>query len=277
MSSSSRAKPVTFVVVSLLASAVVGACGSDETTSSPSTPDAGTGAPDGSSADSSRPDTGGGGTDSGVDSGVDSAADVVVQTNQSSWLASSNVLPSAACTPWALVDTSAGKDPVLSTGFVTLATDAEAENMYYAQGAADLITPAMLVLEARVRVGSGSSSEVSRAVASIIARYGDPLRTVALYLSTTEIFLDSANLTKGNAATVATTDAAHTYRVEIDTATHAVEVKRDSVSTITGTAFLESDGSATRTILWGEASISATGSLEWVSFTHNAHVLSSCP
>jgi hypothetical protein len=100
---------------------------------------------------------------------------------------------------------------------------------------------------------------------------------VAFYLSTTEIFLNSSDATKGNAANVATTDAPHTYRIEVNTATHAIEVKRDSVSTITGTAYLEPDGAATALIGWGEASILATGASEWVSVSHNAHALTICP
>lgn len=278
--SSPRRSVVLFGLLAFSSVVATGACGSDETTPPPSTPDGGGGVPDSSAPDTSKPDTGGGndsGVDTGVDTGVDAGADVAVQTNESEWLASSAVLPSAACTPWELVDTAAAKDPVLSAGFVTLATDPEAEKMFYHQPAADLITPALLVIEARLRVVAGSASDASRAPAAILARYGNPVRTVAFYLSTTEVFLNTGDQTKGNAATVATTDAPHTYRIEVNTTTHAVEVKRDTVSAVTGTAYLEPDGAAGPVILWGEASILATGSSEWVSFTHNAHATTTCP
>src|SRR5262245_26693181 len=142
---------------------------------------------------------------------------------------------------------------------------------------ADLITPATLVIEARVRLANGTSSDASRGPAVVLTRYGNPLRTVAFYITTTEVFLTSADTVKGNAAAVATTDGPHTYRIEVNTTTHAIDVKRDSVSVVSGTAFLEQDGSATPIVLWGEGSSVATGSSEWESVVHNAHVLKACP
>ena len=207
---------------------------------------------------------------------TDAAVDASAMTNASSWIASAG-LPSAACTAWTLVDTSAAKDPVIGGGLMTLATDANTENMYWRQDAADLITPATLVLEFQLRMIAGSSSNTTRAPSNVVIRYGAPLRTAALHIGTTEAFLTSADLTKGQSATVATTDALHTYRVSIDTASHAITVSRDGSPIVTGTAYVELDGAATKSIYFGEASNLATGSSMWGSVTHNAHALTPCP
>lgn len=258
------------------------ACGSEETPSD-TTPDASASSPDGASSDASKPVADSGTTtDTGTktdasDAAADADAEAATPTNDSVWLASSGVLPTASCTPWTLVDTAPNDDPVLSASHVTLASDADAENLYYTQAAADLITPATLVLEARMRLVSGTSSAASRAPAAIIARYGNPLRTVAFFISATDVFLNTADGTKGDSETIATTDAPHTYRIEVNTTTHAIDVKRDSVSILTGAAYVELDMGATAVISWGEISVLATGTSEWVSFTHNAHALKACP
>ena len=87
----------------------------------------------------------------------------------------------------------------------------------------------------------------------------------------------SAENTKGASVAVATTDAFHTYRVVVDTTTHAIEVFRDDVSVLTTSAILEIDGNAERDILFGEGSIAATGVSEWRSMKHNAATLGPCP
>lgn len=271
----SRLPLVSMFACSVAGAIAMGACGSEQA-STTAAPDSGADAFDAGSPNPSPQDAGAG-TDASTDAATDAATDGAVATNQGTWLSSSGVLPNAACTPWTLVDTAAAKNPVLSTGFVTLATDSNAENMYYVQTGADLVTPATLIIDARVRVASGSSSDASRAPAVVLARYGSPLRTVAFYLSTTEVFLTSADLTKGNAANVATTDSPHNYHIEVNTTTHAIDVKRDSVSTITGTAYVEPDVAATAIVAWGEGSILATGTSEWVSVTHNAHAPTTCP
>jgi len=243
--------------------------------------------PDAAKTDGAGPETGAidagsdaTSTDATIDSATDggSDADAPALTNNATWLASSGLLPSAACAAWTLVDTAAAKDPVLGAGIVTLATDADGENMYYAQGAGVTVTPATLVVEARVKLVSGTSSAAARGPANVTIRYGSgTLRQVAFHIASGEIFLNSSENVKGATASVATTDAAHTYRIEIDTATHATTVFRDSVSTLTATAFVETNGAAERSILFGEASTFAKGSAEWTSVTHNAHALAPCP
>jgi hypothetical protein len=259
----------------------IGACGDDSTTGTPNrgpydsglTLDSGTspteaGSSKDGSVDAAEP------SDAGVDASTD--ADAQVQTNNGSWSTASG-LPSAACTAWTLVDTATAHDPAIASGVMTLATDAVGENMYWLQGATDLITPPVIVVEGRLRLVSGSSTNASRAPATIVVRYGNPLRAAAFYVGSDVAFLNSGELTKGASTNVTTTDALHTYRLEIDTTTHAITVKRDAVSILTGTAYVETESGTTAVVLFGEGSILAKGTSEWASVTHNAHASSPCP
>lgn len=211
---------------------------------------------------------------------ADVGADAPALTNNSTWLASGGALPSAACAAWTLVDTAAAKDPILSVdgGVMTLGTDSDTENMYYTQGAAVVTTPATLIFEARMKLVSGTSSAAVRGPANVTIRYGaTTLYQVALHVVSGEIFINSAESVKGASASVATTDAPHTYRIEVNTTTHAFTVFRDDVSTLTGTAFVDNGAGVQRGISFGEASLFATGVSEWTSVTHNAHALAPCP
>ena len=108
-------------------------------------------------------------------------------------------------------------------------------------------------------------------------RYGSPLKTAAMHIGLTEVFLTSADVTRGQAATVATTDALHNYRFSIDTTTHAMTVSRDGTQILTGTAYTELENGQATSIYFGEASNLATGTSWWGSVTHNAHALALCP
>ena len=94
-----------------------------------------------------------------------------------------------------------------------------------------------------------------------------------LYLEDGSIFLLTDSSTKGASASVATSDAMHTYRITVDTTTHAMTVSRDGVDTLTGTAFTGSDPS-TPTIYFGDSSGAALGTSAWEYVGHNA---TSCP
>lgn len=291
MQTRARSFVVLFGTLSVAAALAIAACGDSSSGGSPADADAALDAP-GTKTDSATTETGPsdaavgqdvnvatdtGTGDTGTDA-MDAGTDADAMTNNSVWLADSGTLPSTGCAMWTLVDTATAHDPVITdAGVMLLATDSNAQNMYWIQNAADLITPATIVLEARMQMIAGSSSNTTRAPAGIVIRYGTPTKTAAFFVSTTETFLNSADLTRGQTATVATTDALHTYRLTINTATHAVTVARDGTDILTGTAYTDPDNSVTTSIYWGEASNLATGSNVWASVTHNAHAPSTCP
>lgn len=209
---------------------------------------------------------------------VDMAGGVLpdlLASNTITWSASEG-LPSSDCAPWTLLETADTETPMLAGGVMTLTTSPDGEFMFYNQGDADLITPATLVIEARMRFVAGTSSNTARTVAAVGFRIGPDRKRNTLHIADGEIFLLSDATTKGNAASVATTDALHTYRLEVDTTTGAITVFRDGVSTLTGSAFEIADALAP-TILFGDASGSAGGTSEWASVSHNAHTPLSCP
>lgn len=210
----------------------------------------------------------------GVTDLVSGSADLA-PSNTVTWSGTEG-LPSSDCAPWTLLETADTETPTLASGVMTLTTSPDGEFMFYNQGDAELITPATLVIEARVRFVSGSSTNTARTVAAVGFRIGANRKRNTLYIADGEIFLLSDASTKGNAASVATKDALHTYRIEVDTSTGAIAVLRDGTPTLTGSTFEVAD-SLTPTILFGDANGSAGGTTEWASVSHNAHTPISCP
>lgn len=127
-----------------------------------------------------------------------------------------------------------------------------------------------------MRFVSGASTNAARTVAAVGFRIGANRKRNTLHIADGDIFLLTDTSTKGNTASVATKDALHTYRIEVDTGTGAITVFRDGASTLTGSTFEIADG-LTPTILFGDASGSAGGTSEWASVSHNAHTPISCP
>lgn len=205
---------------------------------------------------------------------VTAAADLA-PINTVTWSATEG-LPSGDCAPWTLLETADTETPTLASGVMTLATSPDSEFMFYNHGDADLITPATLVIEARMRFVAGSSTNAARTMAAVGFRIGANRKRNTLYIADGEIFLLTDSSTKGNAASVATKDALHTYRIEVDTTTGAIAVFRDGTSTLTGSTFEVAD-SLTPTILFGDTNGSAGGTSEWASVSHNAHTPISCP
>ena len=202
------------------------------------------------------------------------AADTRAQPTESVWEFSSGLSPQQVCPSWTLVDTAPSTDPVSSvSGAFILTTAANAEDMYYVQTGFPVPTPDPLVVEARLRFISGSSSANSRGPAAIaISTAADT--GVLFFVGTDEIFLTTTGDVRGQSAMVDTDDAAHTYRISI-TAAGAVTVLYDGASTLTGTTYTSATAFGPQTrIIWGEGSIQAFGSHAWESFRHNA---ATCP
>jgi VCBS repeat-containing protein len=196
--------------------------------------------------------------------------------SSSTYNASSGVLPDAVCPTWTLTDTADPENPLLSGGKLTLSTDTQSENMFYAQQGSAISMPSQLVVEARMRLVSGSSSVAQRAPA-VIGFATAPSVGNGLWIGRGEIFLSSGEFTRGPSAAVDTQTAVHTYRIEVATATGAVRVLYDGALKLTGTTYTSSsdNGPAPR-VSWGEGSSFAFGTSEWLSISHNASA-SNCP
>ena len=87
---------------------------------------------------------------------------------ESVWQASSGLLPTQVCPAWALTDTSAS-DPVLAPSGLTI-SDTTGEDLFYFQtDALDVVpVPDPIVVEARMRFVSGTSSANNRAPANVV-------------------------------------------------------------------------------------------------------------
>ena len=77
-------------------------------------------------------------------------------------------------------------------------------------------------------------------------------------------------------ASVATTDAFHTYRLVVDPMTFGIEVFYDGTSILTGTATLAGSDIVDR-IYWGDISGFASGGMRWESVSHDALAPVVCP
>jgi hypothetical protein len=201
----------------------------------------------------------------------DLPARAAAETFTSSWEATSSTFPDEASPPWNRIASGTPQAPQIADGILTIQTTANAENIVYRQTEPlidfDVANP--LVIEARMRFVSGSSSAASRAPATVMVTTG-PATGIAFFVAGDEIFLTAGEGMKGASANVDTDDAPHDYRLEI---AHdgSVKVLYDDVETLTGATYTSvNDHGSIKRILWGEGSILAFGVSEWVSFRHNA-------
>ena len=92
-----------------------------------------------------------------------------------------------------------------------------------------------------------------------------------LFIGNGEIFLLSAENTRGMAATVSTTGF-HDYVIDVNTSTGAVQVQHDGVPALTGSLFTTPSDTTTDYVVWGDISSFAFGQSEWTRFSHDAYL-----
>jgi hypothetical protein len=192
---------------------------------------------------------------------------------ESVWEASSGLLPTQVCPAWTLTDTSAS-DPVLAPSGLTI-SDATGEDLFYVQtDALDVVpVPDPIVVEARMRFVSGTSSGSNRAPANVVVTTAANTGTL-LGIGSDEIFLTGVGDVRSQTANVDTEGGSHTYRIEV-TAAGAVTVFYDGTATLAGTISMSVDAfGPVRRIIWGEGSHIASGAHVWESVAHN---LATCP
>jgi hypothetical protein len=192
-----------------------------------------------------------------------------------------NGLPEAACAPWTLLHVPATERPTLdATGFMTLATDLNTDQLFYRQDADVLAEPAdgVLVIEARLRFIDGAIMN-ARSGVHIGFVMGEQSNT--LFLTDKGMFLlDSANaVDEPRVDNLPVDGAMHDYRIDVDltaaAGTDNIRVYRDGSLTLTGHTIAD-PGRASQ-LFFGDSSILTSGTGDYASFGHNAHVPVECP
>jgi hypothetical protein len=185
------------------------------------------------------------------------------------WQASSGLFPDQGTRPWTLTDTAEPEEPLLSAGVLTLATDTDAEIIFYGQTAEHVSIPSDLVIETTLQVVSGSTSSNARG-SVIVAFTLAPGFGNSLHIGVDDIFLLDDNNLRGDSAVVETDDGFHTYRIEVDSSGEVV-VFYDGVMTLSSSSFvsLPANGLDPR-VIWGLASTVSRGEVDWLSIEHNA-------
>lgn len=188
---------------------------------------------------------------------------------QANYSAASGVLPSDdVCTPWTFVDTADPEAPTFSGGALRVASSADAENMFFYHAEAALSFPAVFVFEARMKFISGATSTPSRAAASMAFVYGPQGMKNMVQMSATEVFILSAENTKGTSIAFDTTGDFHTYRIVADTQANTFQLFIDDELEISGVTFA---ANSAETVQFGETSLFANGISEWQFARHNAY------
>jgi hypothetical protein len=167
--------------------------------------------------------------------------------------------------------------PLLTNGALIIATDIPEEHMYYICSDGNLLMPTNLIIEAEARVLSNNDEAEGTRTASCISFTTSQYVGNALYLDVGAIFISDGTDTRGASATVDTTNAFHTYRIEVygTTVGSTFEVYQDGVFQFTGSLYTSVPDNGDPSVSFGDGSAYASGGAEWLSFQHNAAAASS--
>ncbi len=184
--------------------------------------------------------------------------------------ASAGGLPDGACSPWTLIDNAAPEAPLNTSGVLEISTSEFTENMAYVQFLEPAHAP--LVVEFRAKLVSGSSNSNIRAPLSAFVTTA-PHRGILFSVDEGEFFVTAAGTgtegIRGPSASLPTSDAFHTYRLEIG-ANGLVSVFRDGVFTFIGQTYTSaSDHGPIPRVGFGEGSSGAQGVSQWQFVRHN--------
>jgi hypothetical protein len=195
-------------------------------------------------------------------------ATAVAALADSTWDSSSGKLPQEICPPYTLVDNATPEDPVLGADGLTLSTSDVTENMLYIQPITE--SPAELDVTVRMQFVSGTSLASNRGPA-VVAITSAPNEGILFFIGENEVFFTQSGDVKGPTALVNTTDAQHTYHIEITGP--VVLVTYDGTKILD--AFTYGDGDVfgpTPRLLWGEGPDEAFSTSVWQLFEHNGAV-----
>jgi len=123
--------------------------------------------------------------------------------------------------------------------------------LFYSQATPWVLTPAVLKIEARIKVVTSGSSTPARSSTSLGFTIGAAHFKNIFFLETDGVFLLSGENVRGPETKVNTTDDFHTYRLEVNPTTGVVTVFGDDLQILAGAAFKDPDFVKQR-VFWGE-------------------------
>jgi hypothetical protein len=187
------------------------------------------------------------------------------------WTAASGAPPDSACPKWRWA-ANVGR-PVLAGGVLRLETGACGSNSSFWHSDTSFALPDTFVVEARLRVQSYSECVGpcgSYRTGANLSVTTAPSVGVLFHIGAGQVFVTTAECGGKLAAAVPTTDAMHTYRLEVHGA--QVRVFRDGALLLTSSTYASAadHGPAPR-VGWGEASSLAFGISDWEFVRHNGH------
>lgn len=187
------------------------------------------------------------------------------------WTAASGAPPDSACPPWRWAANV--ERPALLGEALRLQTGACGSNTSFWHTDTSFALPDTFVVEARLRVQSYSECVGPcgpyRTGANVSVTTA-PSVGVLLHIGAGEVFVTTSECGGKQAASVPTTDAMHTYRLEV----HGTQVRvyRDGTPLITSSTYTSAaDHGPVPRVGWGEASSFAHGVSDWESVRHNGH------
>lgn len=201
-------------------------------------------------------------------------------SHESTWRAGDGVLPTQACAPWTLVDQANPEPALLNGDGLTLATNTNADNIWFTQ-AADALDPGPVwTLTADVRIDRAASTRVNRTGAAIEVGLGATNSMIYLFIDVDAVFLGGAGGEggpRGRTVAATTTDRLHEYRLVIDRAAATVDVYRDGVLILSDEGVVTATPVLRHSLRWGDLSSYANGISQWGSFSHDGHAAVACP
>lgn len=194
------------------------------------------------------------------------------------WDAGSGALPDSSCPSWtAAVGDSA---PTIVSGALRIKTTACSRSTYYLQVSPDIQIPDTLVVEARLRLQTGTECQGPcghyRQGAGIAITVAPQVGTL-FFVGNDEVFITTSECGGIASAAVDTNDQAHTYRIVVLPG-GSVSVQYDGAPILSGHTYSSaSDHGSNPRILWGEGSYLAYGTSYWEYVRHNAHATGCVP
>jgi hypothetical protein len=191
------------------------------------------------------------------------------------WGAASGLFPDQVSVAMALTDSSSPESPQLAGGFLTIANDTDSEFMYYDMQGSDIAMPAHLTITASVLFVAGNTSNSAR-TSALIGFATMPGIGNGVYIGQNEIFLSSAEATRGPSASLDTSSFSHLYRIEVFGLAigSTIQVFQDDVLQLTGNLYSSiPDNGSTESVSFGDRTSLASGNSQWQSFNHNAAVV----
>jgi RHS repeat-associated protein len=190
--------------------------------------------------------------------------------NKASWQAASGLTPDQVCPAWKLEVPSGAPPPTLSGGSLQITNTSTNQPVDYNQEEPNqtLSVPDPLVIEARMRFVSGTTTNSTREPANIGFATAPSFGSV-LQIGKGLVFLTKSETERGATASV-DTSSFHTYRIEV-TKAGSITVFQDGSQILSGSEYTSVPDHGTHPrVYWGNGSKLAYGVSQWQFVRHNA-------